>query len=217
MKTKINITLLLLFLGVFVIWFAISVLEDSSREIGDGGFLSGEPCGPPCFLGIIPNVTKENEAVRILEEKGLYKNCNFVNNESESGLRGFTCSRHLVSVTFFPETNIVGGIGFDPSQEITIDMVIAKYGEPEAVMVSSIWFTWEKQPETSMALIYNDINASVSLGTQNGNAFKLEPSTLIASIGYSKPGFPSVEEDETGKKYLSPWHGYGEYEDLINP
>jgi len=194
-----------------------SSLKDFSDQVGDGGFLSGEPCGPPCFLGIIPNVTKETEAVRILKEKGLYKNCTFVNNESESGLRGFDCSNYHVGITFFRGTDVVGIAGFDPPLRLTLDQVFAKHGEPNAVIVSSIWFTWEKQPETSMSLFYKDINTTISLGTQNGNVFNLTPATPIISISYVALGFPTPAEYEAENKYLSSWHGYGEYHDLANP
>ena len=207
-------------MGVFLILFGITQISsqtDASDEIRDGGFLSEETCGPPCFLGIIPNVTKEAEAIRILKERGLYKNCKFVNNESGSGLRVLNCLKHQVSVTFFPGTDVVGEIRFSLIQEVTVDMVIAKYGEPDSVFVSSMRFPWTKRLETFMALIYNDINTSVNLGAQNGNTFNLKSSTPVSSIGYSKLGFPSVGEGETGKKYLSAWHDYGEYEDLMNP
>ena len=222
MKIKTLITPLSLLLGVLVtvaVWFAVTKifdLKDPADEIGDGGFLSGEPCGPPCFLGIIPDVTKESDAVKILQDNGLYQDCSFVNNEPESGLRGFHCSSALVSITFFRGTDLVGGVGFYPVQRLTVEMVIEKYGEPDAVSVRSIWFNWEAQPETSMTLFYNDINATLSLGTQGGNVFNLEPSTPIISVGYSKPGFPSADEDEAFRKYLSLWQGYGEYQDVSN-
>jgi hypothetical protein len=227
MENKKWIGWLFVFLGLLVIVIAIAIFammkpslenfsKDTSNEIGEGGFLSGEPCGPPCFLGIVPNVTKEVEVVQILQQKGLYKNCSFVNNETESGVRGFNCSNG-VGVTFFRGIDIVGIVGFDPPPQLTPELVIAKYGEPDAVMVSSIWFTWEKQPETSMALIYKDINATLSMGTQEGNVFNLTATMPIRSISYVAPGFPTPAEDQAGNNYLSSWHGYGEYNDPTNP
>ena len=37
-------------------------------KIGDGGLMSGIPCGPPCFLGIKPEVTSYDEVLGILSE-----------------------------------------------------------------------------------------------------------------------------------------------------
>src|SRR5690349_12886883 len=37
-----------------------------SFDIGDGGFLSEKPCGPPCFMGIIPGQTKKDEVIQFL-------------------------------------------------------------------------------------------------------------------------------------------------------
>jgi hypothetical protein len=186
-------------------------------NIKDGGFLSGEPCSAPCFLGIIPNKTKETQAIQILKDNGFYKNCYIYNHESSSGLRGAVCSGGIVSVAYFRGTDIVGSIDFRPSQELTVEMVIEKYGEPNAVSVASIWFNWEKKPKTNMALIYDNINATVSLGDQEGDIFQIIPTTKVESIGYSDHRFPSIEEYEAWKSFLSSWQGYGEYRDVSNP
>ena len=36
--------------------------------IGEGGFLSQKPCGLPCFWGITPDITTEEEAIGILQQ-----------------------------------------------------------------------------------------------------------------------------------------------------
>jgi len=206
-------------LGISIVLFITAKtysLKASQVKIGDGGFLTGEPCGPPCFLGIIPGVTKETEAIQILKEKGLYKNCDYVNNESESGLRGFGCSNFLVNVSFFRGTDVVGSIGFTSARQVTIDMIIKKYGEPDSVLVSSNWFNWEPEPTTSMSLVYDDIKANIGLGEQQGSKFTITSTTIIKWVDYSDPTFPSITENESWKKFLSSWHGYGEYVDA-NP
>ena len=219
-KSKMSLTSSYLLLAGLVILLVISLffaLKYSADKVGDGGFLSQDPCGPPCFLGIMPNVTNETEMVRILQEAGLYENCKFLNNESAAGLRSLNCLRHDVTVTFFPGTDIVGDIRFSLRQTITADMVIAKYGEPDAVFVSFMKLWRYSRPEIVMSLIYDHINTSVTLGSQKGDSFNLETSTRVTRIGYSKLGFTSVDEGQAGKPHLTPWHGYGEYVDLINP
>jgi hypothetical protein len=189
----------------------------SAPDIRDGGFLSGEPCGPPCFLGIIPGVTREEQAARQLSQMGLYEKCYATNNESEGGLRGTLC--YKAAITYFRGTDIVGAIGFRPPQHLTVEMTITEYGEPDAVSVASNWFSWEKQPTTSMALIYQDAGTSVivDLGQQEGATFEIAPPTLIDWIDYSDNTFPSSSEYESSAKYLSPWHGYGTYRDVSTP
>jgi hypothetical protein len=198
------------------VFFNKSILINTTTpDIKDGGFLSGEPCKAPCFLGIIPNKTKESQAIQILKNYRLYKKCHIFDYESESGLRGAVCSN--ASIAYFRGTDLVGGIGFRPTQQLTVEMVIEKYGEPDAVSVASIWFNWEKQPTTSMALVYDDLDATIRLGEQEGNIFQVTPVTIIESIGYSDHTFPSIEEYESGINYLSSWHGYGEYQDVSDP
>ncbi len=195
-------------------WFAgPGVLKNllAKPDIGDGGFLSGEPCGPPCLLGITPNLTTEAEAVRLLKAKGLYNNCYIYNHEAETGLRGAACVP--VSLAYFRGSDVVGSIGFQPSQPITVEMVIAKYGDPDAVSVSSTWFNWENQPETSMALFYSRLGASLALGEQQGNTFFVGPSTRISGVSYSDNMFPSIREYEKISKSRSAWHGFGQYQE----
>lgn len=181
--------------------------------IGDGGFLSGEPCGPPCFFGIVPEITNETEAIEMLKDEGLYKLCDPVPFDARSELRGFQCCGVSVGINVYQETDIVEGIGFYPSKQITVEEVIDKYGEPDAVKVASIWFNWEDRPETTMMLYFFDINTVIDLGSQDGVIFNLKPSSQIQSISYSMIVSPSGDGDETGPKYISPWHGYGEYEE----
>jgi hypothetical protein len=193
------------------------LLITTTPDIKDGGFLSGEPCRAPCFLGIIPNKTKESQAIQILKDYGLYKNCYIYDNESETGLRGAVCSKTNVSIVYFRGSDLVGSIGFRPTERLTVEMVIDKYGVPDAVSVASIWFNWERQPTTNMALVYEEINATISLGKQEGNIFQVKPVSIIESIGYSDNTFPSIEEYESGNRFLSSWHGYGEYQDVSDP
>jgi len=195
--------------------FLIIQKNASMPDIKDCGFLSGDPCEAPCFFGIIPKNTKETQAVQILKDYGLYENCYIYDNESESGLRGAVCSN--VSIAYFRDTDLVGSIAFRPTQHLTVEMVIEKFGEPDAVSVVSARFNWEKQSKTSMALVYNKINATINLGEQEENIFQLKPSTLIKSIGYSYHTFPLLTEYDSEVMFLSFWHGYGEYQDVSNP
>jgi hypothetical protein len=205
--------------AVFLAWILVDFTAFKTKsppDIKDGGFLSGEPCRAPCFLGIVPNQTKESQAVQLLKNNNLYENCFLFDHESESGLRGAVCSNGRVSVAYFRGTDIIGSIGFRPSQEITVEMIVEKYGEPNAVLVASD-LPAEGEPSTTMSLVYDAIYAVVSLNEQEGTTFQLSPTTMIESIGYADPAFPSVEENEFSSSLSSSWHGYGEYSDVSSP
>jgi len=106
-------------------------------ELGvrDGGFLSGEPCGPPCFWGIVPGETTEAEAIQILKAVlgGVFEKCTVYNYEP----RGIGCFRPNLGIEFRKGTDIVDGVGFRPSDRITLEDVIAKHGEPDALYATA--------------------------------------------------------------------------------
>jgi hypothetical protein len=172
--------------------------------IGDGGFLSGEPCGPSCFWGIVPGVTTEAEATQILKARGLIEKCEAYDNEAESGSRGIYC-RINTGIGFRRGTDIVDSVGFLPFHRITMEDVIAKYGKPNAVWVTRIGIP--EYPETLMILFYDNIRAWLHLPEQEGIAFEVESSTRVEVIGYlDTPSYSSPRDS------LPSWNGYGEYQ-----
>jgi hypothetical protein len=119
----------------------------------DDGFFSGNPCGPPCLLGIIPGVTKEAEALRILKDKD-FQECEAFDKEKQGGIRGVSCRssirnsfRPYIGINFQLGTDIVNSIGFNPFHKITVEDVISKYGEPDTILVTEIGTS--KIPHTS--------------------------------------------------------------------
>ena len=173
-------------------------------EIGDGGFLSQEPCGPPCFWNIVPNITTKDEAIEVLKSKGLFERCEFIDNTAYAGTRGIVC-RPIVLVELRDDTDIVSGIGFRPSEAITVEDMIEKYGEPDAVLVSTIGIP-EGQYQIGMNLYYDKFYGDIRLNEQDGGTFTLTPSTIIVNIGYADEAWYSEVRNR-----LQQWKGYGEY------
>ena len=177
-------------------------------SIGDGGFLSNNPCGPPCFQGIVPGTTTEHEAVQILQSQGLYYNCSSFNNEVSSGKRGVECGSS-VNISFQRGTDIVDAVSFGLSQKVTVADVIAKYGEPDTVLVTLD----HRYPRAGMNLYYTDLRAIIGLPDQEGSIFRVSASTTVESIGYLsaasyKSHVPAIDS-------LPKWKGYGEYKEYL--
>lgn len=173
-------------------------------DVGDGGFLSGEPCGPPCFWGITPGTTTEAEVRQVLEDQELLERCRDFNNEAEGAGRGITC-RGVMVVDFLTGTDIVAGIGFRPSESITLEQVIARYGTPDAVLVTPGGLP-EYEQSIAMSIYYDDIFAFLSLGEQESMTFVVKPQIQLVNIAYSES-----HDYETVRQYGSAWHGFGEY------
>jgi len=183
-------------------------LGENTRPVGDGGFLSGEPCGPPCFVGIVPGVTREAEAIQILKTEGLCWNYTTFNNEP-SGYRGFTCSPSWVGIAFRPGTDVVDHVGFPLSRIVMVGDVIARYGEPDAVLVA----VSSQYPRTGMNLYYTHLQTILVLPEQEGATFWVKASTTIEQVSYYstvtyRSRRPTVDS-------LPKWNGYGEYREYI--
>ncbi len=190
--------------GIVLGLISCAIRRGPLMDIGDGGFLTGKPCAPPCLWGIIPGKTTEAEVIGILHEKGIYNFCDLWDRRSSGGLRGITC-KGLFVVDFGVRGDIVQGVGFTPSSPVTLQDVIAKYGEPDwiAIFIFGVHvFTYEAR------IAYPHICTIILFSSETKPYYTLKPSTRIQSISYS------VDSCEPSR-YVAPdwqkWRGYGEY------
>lgn len=181
----------------------------STLDVGDGGFLSEEPCGPPCFWGIIPGQTTEAEVTEILQERGVLEACYMIDHEDEGGFRGMDCGSQ-VFIDFERGGNLVTGVGFKPTTTITVQDVVEKYEEPQGIAVHALGV---HVIDLQLVMAYPSMLTRVIFPTQRVSLplqepYILEPSTPVDSIAYSIDGgeIPLVEDS-----YWEEWHGYGEY------
>jgi hypothetical protein len=171
-------------------------------DVGDGGFLSEEPCGPPCFWGIVPGETTEAEVVEILQERGVLETCEAFDNEADGGSRGIKCGSRIV-ISFERGDDGVQGVGFNPTSMITVQEVVAKYGEPEGVKVGALGV--HGMTDAQLIMVYPIMLTLVRFSIQDEGPYILEPSTPVRNITYA------VIFDEEFSLDWEEWHGYGEY------
>lgn len=197
----------LLLFGLTACMAAIPVTP--AINIGDGGFLSEDPCGPPCFWGIVPGETTEGEVIEILQERGIFETCYTIDHEDEGGFRGMDCGLQ-VFIDFERGGDLVTGVGFKPTATITAQDVVAKYGEPQGVAVHDLGV---HVIDLQLVMAYPSMLTRVIFPTQRVSLpiqepYILEPSTPVDSIAYPIDGGEiSLVEDS----YWEEWHGYGEY------
>lgn len=183
----------------------------ASPTIKDGGVLSGDPCGAPCFWGIIPGVTTKDQVVVILESRKVFQDCEFYDNSQDSGESGINCNCGI-NIGFQKNMDIVAGLGFIPYQEITIGEIITKYGSPDAVLLTPQG-TPDGPPRVSMILYFDKINTSMVLHEQDSNIYEALPTSQVTLIRYHEQS-----EYESSRKYFSDnWNGYGIYDKYFNP
>lgn len=189
--------------------------------IGDGGLLSGEPCGPPCFWGIEPGKTTQSEAFQILTKLDVMKACesyDYFENLTNEWIGGWACQSKFdyrfekprgFGVSFRKSTGIVDNVGFVPTIPITLQDVIAKHGFPDVVVVLDNGLP--EYPTVQASIYYSDLRTIFPLSEeQEGTEFHIEPTTLIDGVVYLDSD--SLQHDlEIFAENILPWHGYGAY------
>ncbi len=168
-------------------------------EILDGGFISGEPCGPPCFLGITAEDDLESAINKLQGVGALTEECVITNSD-------IRCLNYAI---YFPTTGDENAIGvaFNP-EDITLSDVIDKYHEPDEVWV---WFPDDDggwKGFSALNICYSIINVMVVFEQQKPNDFFYEalPTTKVLTVGYQYDS-----ELYCGGLGAQEWHGYGIY------
>jgi len=168
----------------------------------DGGLFSEIPCQAPCFAGINPGVTTENQIANIIQENNYFQNCTFEDKPNQG--RRIFCNGLVISIN--KDNGLADGIGFSPLLAFTLEDVVSKYGEP-----TTVWFALlgiPEAPEFSMIVLFEDKKILVDLEDQEASTdmYLLVPSAKVTKIVYYS------KENYGFTAYLQPWHGYGEYD-----
>jgi len=173
--------------------------------IGDGGLLTKEPCGPPCFLGIVPDVTTYAETIQILTDYQYWDDCEEWDTYEDTGTLGIECSDTLIFY-FDQDKSYVVDVVFHPKNNITVQDMIDEFGDPAYLNVIVSGYeelTWE----ASMRLYYPDYKMAIWPEDQKGNSYSLQSTTIIDAVVYH--GVEFVEKDFWPWK--QDWQGYIEY------
>jgi hypothetical protein len=173
----------------------------SQVDIGDGGLVSQDPCGPPCLLGITPGQSSLDDVERQLEQYGLMATCEHIS--VSWSCYSFSSS---ISIIMDEEKEKVSHIWFyQPG--VTLGEVIDTYGDPD------VW-VMDKHTDTGwfdIELCFNKISTIAELealeSVEYGDHYPAQPSTTITKLVYLDGGCESFYPSFV----LEPWTGYGDY------
>jgi len=179
------------------------------KVIQDGGFLSGEPCGPPCFWGVTPGITKIDQVYQILDARGLRPYCS--KYDDGHGVRGIDCPIWL-GFSFAEQTDVIDGVGFTPSITITLKDAINKYGSPSHVL-ALIGGLPDYPQRVNLSLYYDEIFTILHFLEIEGEVYPLEAASVVQAIDYSD----RIAYEEFRNFPFQPWVGYGKYAGTIFP
>ncbi len=181
-------------------------------DIGDGGILSSEPCGPPCLWNIMPGVTTQAQALQNLQDHFDLQICS--NSKSSPEAQWIVCKPIFIKID---SNGIVEQIAFTPTRSIRIEQVITAYGQPNQIDIGGDGPGGFNTPVTYVwaTLDFESIHTQISLDQQDGQVYDIAPSAPIIKIEYFATSDTSnwtYAKDGTAPQ---PWKGFGKYQGPI--
>ena len=177
----------------------------SKHRLVDKSFLTGVPCEPPCWHGILVDKTSEDEAHAILS------NLEFINYNSARSWDSdniaetsaietrFRCmyekSRVCVSLTF--DEGIVKSMWFKVSEDVTLDVAVEYLGPPEYVELHP----WGPSG-CSIDLVWPDKGIEVSHTID----YEYETCLLISEEGLIPRDLPAIRVSYASLDYYTEVH-----------
>jgi hypothetical protein len=187
--------------------FSLTATNSTNFHIRDGGLLSGDTCGPPCLWGIIPGITTKSDTFELLEAKGVpIKKCDYSQrqNPDQSELRcGQVDFGYSLGIAFY-SSGIVKGISFTPEFSVTLDEVVARYGNPDSVSVFNLNVS-ELPRDLGIQLYYDQLQTVLFLPNQEENA------VITSNLGIVEVMYSDAQSYMETKRYSQPWHGFSQY------
>jgi hypothetical protein len=190
------------------------------------GYLEGVPCSAPCWQGITPGVTTEEEALAIIHDSGVVVQDSIHRVEVTSLPFTHYYLFHTIGgsrVAVYIAENVVHHIGIEPNLELPLSQVVDTYGPPDWIMIDN-WYTdricysvaayWVQLGIDAGARPCLDIDRAYG---RSGAEYEVAPSLDITGIGF----FPPQSDIKATWDYLgrtgytavptTPWHGFGFY------
>lgn len=207
------IVLMLLMIGCnsqFDRHLILTATPASAFVFGDGGLLSSEPCGPPCFYGITPGKTTQLEVSHVLENLGILDKCQRLtlpSTEGEDESIDWQCQGGF-GIEIRKDTQLVKSIYFRIEEPLEIQRIIEKFGGPDVVEVFETGFV--DAPSVSAAIYFKEFRMIFPLPEVEGFNYPISPTTTVNRIMY-RDDQSLQHEIERWSDITSPWNGYGSY------
>jgi hypothetical protein len=212
-------------LAVAMVLLGASLVSCALGGPVDGSLLSGEPCEPPCWQGLVPGFSTAQEVEDVLAASEYVKQ-DSVERERWGGFRtiwwestaSWASGSGRNAAVIKGEMLQVLMICVD--YKLTLENIVDRYGTPEKLWAS---WAWPGGVEAAVTLYYPGEGLAVGLVLQPANGYhELEPDSKVTVVWYFAPTsleglidlgdsilFPPKEYVDTE---LADWKGYGPIE-----
>jgi hypothetical protein len=193
-------------------------LASLDPNLYDLSWLTGKPCGAPCWYGLEPGVSSREDSISKAKQIP-FVDGNTASPYYDSVSFHYKKPRDSNSVQLIFKNDILNWIWFSPSYPVTFEQTVEKLGNPDGY---EIWLTpgglyagcrldviWEKK---SLMLEYATGDISIiSLGPNidlcGNNGKQPFPKGLLVDTVYIQiPSF--IVSLKNGGAAFNPWHGF---------
>ncbi len=126
------------------------------KLINDRSLVTGEPCEAPCWRNITPGVTAWSDALTLLEDDATIEDPTVQTAEDSSAVAASFKEPGGVDASgqiFSEDGDKVGLIFLRLAPDVTLDQVLARYGEPTYVIGTPFS---DEPPQAIVNLVYPD-------------------------------------------------------------
>lgn len=173
----------------------------------DTSLIDAEPCGAPCWRGIIPGETTWSEARSIIEDDPTLSNIE-IRNEEETGEIAATFQRvdGIACCLLYTENGEgVDQMLFQLAPDITLGQIVEVHGEPEYLSLSEV-----SEDQAAAALYYPEIRSIIYAFVAGKETGTISADSEIFAVLYVRQSDMDLVV-ENSSLYL--WDGYGSYQD----
>jgi hypothetical protein len=176
----------------------------SKVNLGDFGFLSDRPSGPPCYLGTCPQISKKADVVKAIQKYGIFDFCNTDAQDLNGGIR-CKCFSNIM----FNSDDTISQISFSMQTDSEVNQVLRKFDLPDSIGSDNYYVSSNGPPKFNLYFFYDRYRMSVGLMPQDGNTFDLSAQTKVVGVVYFNEA-EYLNAKKLHKKVI--WKGYGKYD-----
>ena len=150
------------------------------------GLLTGEPCGPPCWQGLVPGVSTEEEVDGFLRTNEYVDFHTVYEDSYEGGVavrwqrRGQTDAWNMFDV----QDGVLEVMRMYPDSEVVLEQLIDRYGAPDKFEAGLVML--DGPVHTKVDLFYRDLGMMIELHLP-AEGPELRPETRVVRIQYFQP------------------------------